>query len=319
MSIIEKKPMVGELGSFMEKLKGQMALALPKHMNSDRMTRLALTEFSKNPELQKCSFTSIASCVMTASQLGLEIGVGGQAYIIPYKGTATFVPGWKGLIDLVNRAGRASAWTGAVFAGDDFDWGLGDSPFIRHKPMGENDPAKLLFAYAVGRVNGSDWPVIECWPNERIKKHFKKFNKVGDRHYANQNWEMYARKVVLLQVLKYLPQSVELNAAIEIANGSVEGRSITIDANFVAIEESPVEQMPNPGSKSVDDLVKPKSQQLENFSISEFQSKLAACKTTGEINSLFKSLDTVRMTEADIERINVLGLEREQAIGAIQD
>ena len=107
MSMVEKKPMVGELGNFMEKLKGQMALALPKHMNSDRMTRLALTEFSKNPALQKCSFASIASCVMTASQLGLEIGVGGQAYIIPYKDTATFVPGWKGLIDLGNRACRA--------------------------------------------------------------------------------------------------------------------------------------------------------------------------------------------------------------------
>jgi recombination protein RecT len=318
MSMVEKKPMVGELGNFMEKLKGQMALALPKHMNSDRMTRLALTEFSKNPALQKCSFASIASCVMTASQLGLEIGVGGQAYIIPYKDTATFVPGWKGLIDLVNRAGRASAWTGAVFAGDDFDWGLGDAPFIRHKPMGENDPAKLLFAYAVGRVNGSDWPVIECWPNERIKKHFKKFNKVGDRHYANQNWEMYARKVVLLQVLKYLPQSVELNAAIDIANGSVEGRRVTIDANFVAIEETPVEPTSGPESgRSVDDLVKPKNQAA--FNVADFESKLAACKTTGEINAVFKAIDREKLSESDQERIDVLGLEREREIGAIQD
>ena len=67
--------------SFLEKLKPQMALALPKHLNADRMTRLALTAFSTNPDLQNCTPQSLASSIMLASQLGLEIGVGGQGYL----------------------------------------------------------------------------------------------------------------------------------------------------------------------------------------------------------------------------------------------
>lgn len=234
---------VNELRKYLEKLKPQLQAALPKHLNADRMARIVMTEFSKNPALQDCTMQSIAACVMTASQLGLEIGVGGQAYIIPYKTTATFVPGWKGLIDLVSRAGRASVWTGAVFQGDVFDWELGDSPFLKHKPMGENDPEKMLFAYAIGRVNGSDCPIIECWPNERIKKHFAKnvIEHLKKKHYAMKHWEMYARKVVLLQVLKYLPQSIELQTAVDISHAEDQGRAtMSIDADFITIEQ-PIE------------------------------------------------------------------------------
>jgi len=230
---------VNELRKMLDRMKPQLQMALPNHKNADRMARIVMTEFSKTPALQKCSVNSILACVMTAGQLGLEIGVGGQAYMIPYGDTATFVPGWKGLIDLVARAGRASVWTGAVFDGDDFDWELGDSPYLKHKPMGENDPDKMLYAYAIGRVNGADCPVIECWPNERIKKHFKKnvIAHLQAKHYSNKHWEMYARKVVLLQVLKYMPQSVELQAAVGLAHAADAGRNVTIDADFALIEQ----------------------------------------------------------------------------------
>lgn len=50
-----------------------------------------------------------------------------------------------------------------------------------------------------------------------------------------------------------------------------------------------------------------------------FHAKLIECNTAGEINALFKSLDTSKLSESDLERINVMGLEREQEIGAIKD
>lgn len=206
---------VVKFSGFLEKLKPQIAAALPKHLNADRMARLALTAFSSNKDLQACSANSIAASIMTAAQLGLEPGVNGQAYLIPYRGTCTFVPGWKGLVDLVSRAGRASVWTGAVFEGDAFDYELGDSPFVRHKPMGEDDPAKLTHVYAVGRVNNAPLPVIDVWPMAKVIRHRDRFNKVGTKHYSFAHPEMYARKIVLLQVLKYMPQSVEMSMAID--------------------------------------------------------------------------------------------------------
>jgi len=219
---------------FLDKLKPQLALALPKHLTADRMTRLAMSVFSNNPALAECRPHTIAASIMTAAQLGLEPNVNGQGYLIPYKGTCTFVPGWKGLIDLANRSGRCTVWTGAVFKGDEFDYALGDNPFVRHRPGDEDDPSLLTHVYAIGRIKGNDVPVIEVWKISKVRKHLNTWNKVGAKHYAlangGVNFEMYARKIPLLQVLKYMPQSIELTAALAASNAAEEGRNVTIDA-----------------------------------------------------------------------------------------
>jgi len=226
---------VTQMSTFLDKLKPQIALALPKHLNADRMCRLALTQFSSNKALQSCSSQSIAASIVVASQMGLEIGVGGQGYLVPYKGTCTFVPGWQGLVDLLSRAGRATAWTGAVFQGDEFDYALGDSPFVRHRPGGEDDPAKMTHVYAIGRVNGSQWPVVEVWPASKILRHRDRNNKVGSSHYSFRHPEMYARKVPLLQVLKYMPKSIELSKALHVDIASDTGAPMTLDGDFVTM------------------------------------------------------------------------------------
>lgn len=226
------------LHSFLERYKSQIALALPKHITADRMVRLAMTSFSQNAQLQNCDPQSIFASIIIASQLGLEIGVGGQGYLVPYKGKATFVPGWQGLVDLVSRAGRATVWTGAVYQGDEFDYALGDSPFVRHRPEGDNDDvSKLTHVYAIGRVNGSQFPVIEVWSIGRIQRHLQKYNKVGTRHYAYENMEMYARKVALLQVLKYMPKSVEVQKAMDVANAVDSGKNFTFDGDVVVVTD----------------------------------------------------------------------------------
>lgn len=227
---------VAAFSGFMDKLKPQLARALPAHMNADRMARLALTAFSTTPALQQCDPKSIAGSIMTAAQLGLEPGINGQGYLIPYKDTCTFVPGWKGLVDLVSRSGRATVWTGSVRAGDEFEYQLGDTPFCKHKPGDEDDDAPFTHVYAIGRVKDASMPVIEVWTRAKVMKHLKKYNKVGNRHYANtdeNNLEMYARKCALLQVLKYMPSSIELANAIVASNAAEEGHGVTIENGIV--------------------------------------------------------------------------------------
>jgi recombination protein RecT len=212
------------LPALLNTLKPEMARALPAHLNADRMLRLALTSIRLNPKIGQCEPRSILAAIIQASQLGLEIGVGGQAYLIPYGEECQFVPGWQGLVDLVSRAGRAACWTGAVYGGDDFDFSQGDSPFVKHRPGPEfDDEAKLRYVYAVGRVNNSQWPIIEVWHVAKARAHLQRYNKVGKRHYAHENFEMYARKIALLQVIKYLPKSPHLLAAVMLDN--VAGRA----------------------------------------------------------------------------------------------
>lgn len=244
---------VAKFSGFLDKLKPQLALALPKHMNADRMARLALTAFSTNADLQNCTPQSIAGSIMTAAQLGLEPGINGQGYLIPYKGTCTFVPGWKGLVDLVARSGRATVWTGVVYPGDRFEYQLGDAPFCRHVP-GDSDAESDSFThvYAIGRVRDAQMPVIEVWTRSKVAKHLKQYNKVGGRHYANQgenNFEMYARKVALLQVLKYMPASIELANAIDVSHAAESGKAAIIDGDLVR----EIDPQPADSAKSLDD------------------------------------------------------------------
>lgn len=233
---------VASFSNFLEKFKPQMALALPKHLTADRMARLAVTAFSTTPKLQECEPKSILGSIMTASTLGLEINVDGQGFLVPYGKTCTFVPGWKGLVDLVSRSGRATVWTGAVFQGDEFEYALGDTPFIRHRPGEENAPDLITHVYAVGRVNGSQHPVIEVWTVGKVKKHRDKYNKQGGKHYSFRDWEMYARKIPLLQVLKYMPKSIELSNAIALSNAVDEGKHAVIDGDFVTVTDPDMER-----------------------------------------------------------------------------
>ncbi len=209
--------------AFLEAYKGEIEKALPKHINPDRMTRIALTEFRKNQALGNCTPKSVFAAVVIASQLGLEIGLQGQGFLVPYGKECQFIPGWRGLLDLVSRTGRATAWTGAVFDGDFFDYELGDRPFCKHKPAGENDPRKMTHVYAIGRVKGAEWPIIEVWPTRAVWQHRDRFNKQGDRHYSFKHPEKYARKIPLLQVLKHLPSSPELQTAMELEHAAELG------------------------------------------------------------------------------------------------
>ena len=216
----------------LEKMKPEMERALPRHIRADRMARVALTQLRMNPKLFNCTLESFLGSLLAASQLGWEPGINGQCYLVPYKNTCTLVGGWKGYIDLVARSGRASAWTGAVRPGDEFTYSVGDKPFVDQRP-GDDDLSKFTHVWAVGRINGMEWPVVEVWSRAKVLAHLNQYNKVGDAHYAlanENNLEMYGRKVALLQVIKYLPSSVEMRDALALDLSSAEGKqALTID------------------------------------------------------------------------------------------
>ena len=210
-NLIDPKTVWSELQRF----QPEMEAALPNHISAARMARLALTALRVNPKLFQCTRESFMGSLILASQLGLEPGVMGQCYLIPYKQTCTLVPGWRGLLDLVKRSGRATASSRAIFEGDEYDFAFGDRPYIHHKPGPHYGEAKaMLYTYAVGWVKDCEWPEIDVWDIKRIWEHRNKMNKIGDQHYSYAHPEMYARKIPLLQVLKYLPTSIELSTAI---------------------------------------------------------------------------------------------------------
>lgn len=235
-------PIIGKT-DFLEQRKNLLGSGIPGHMTVEREIRTATVMLMQSKDLQAAKPQSFYVAVSIAINSGIGLG-NGKGYLVAYKGNVSYVPGWKGLIDLVNRTGRASAWTGVVRKGDHFEYQLGDSPFLSHKPGDSEEHADITHYYAVGRVKGGEWPHLVVWSVAKVIKHLNTYNKVGGKHYAvknDDNMEAYGRKVVLLQVIKYLPTSVELENAIAAENANASGKSATventIDGNFVFIND----------------------------------------------------------------------------------
>ncbi len=198
--------------------------ALPKHLNADRMSRIALTAFRRTPKLANCDPRSVFAAVIQASQLGLEPDTLGRSYLIPYGQECQFVPGWKGLVDLMNRSGQGSVYTGVIFKDQAYKFIDGSKrELIIENETELVDPSDITHAYAIGHIKGGMFPVIELWRMAKVIKHRDRYNKVGAKHYSFSNLEMYARKVVLLQVLKYMPCSPELAVAMALNDAAEMG------------------------------------------------------------------------------------------------
>lgn len=235
---------VDNFPAMLAKFQGELGRALPQHLKADRMARIALTAFRRTPKLRQCKPASVFAAVIQAAQLGLEPDTLGRAYLIPYGDECQFVPGWRGLVDLVNRSGQATVYTGVIFKDQTYTFMDGAKrDLIVHNESSLDAPEDITHAYAIGWVKGAAMPVIELWRIDKIVKHRDQYNKVGRRHYSYENWEMYARKVPLLQVLKYMPSSAELATAISLNNEVDAGKRQGLNLNdalegvYVPIQE----------------------------------------------------------------------------------
>jgi recombination protein RecT len=229
-AIQQRKP--ESLQTLLDKMKGQIGMALPKHMTAERMMRVALTAVQKSPRLKQCSPISIVGCVVQASQLGLEPdGVLGQCYMVPYNNYKTkqleaqLQIGYRGFITLARRSGEVSnVYPELVYECDIFRVQLGTDKRLIHEPnydeptRGEVDPDTgeligLRGAYAVVKykdaaIDFEYMPIIEL---NRIRASSKSIDR-ADSPWNTAPAEMY-RKCPIRKLAKRLPLSPELMKA----------------------------------------------------------------------------------------------------------
>ena len=202
-----------------ENFKKQLALAVPKHLNADRMARIAATEVRKNKALLNTEPTSFLGSVMQAAQLGLEPGSAlGQAYLVPYGNQCQLIIGYKGMIDLARRSGQVLSLNAyAVREGDDFNFQLGLKRDIHHVPSLEADRIKkpITYVYAVATLKGGGYQfeVMSRAEVEAVRA------KAKSKNIWNSYFEEMAKKTVIRRLFKYLPVSIE---ALEITNADAK-------------------------------------------------------------------------------------------------
>jgi recombination protein RecT len=199
------------IGSMIQQLRPEIGRALPRGMDADRMARLALTVLRQTPKLAECEPASFAGALLTAAALGLEPGVNGEAYLVPYKRECQLIIGYQGYAKLFWQNPLARHLDAqAVHENDEFDYEYGLNPTLRHKPArGERGPVIYYYAVATLSTGGSAFVVLT--PQE-VKK--LRGGRVGTSGNIDDPMRWMERKTVLRQLIKTLPRSTMLNAAV---------------------------------------------------------------------------------------------------------
>jgi len=221
---IDRKSMIianqKSVTSLLEKMKPEISRCLPKHLTPERMSRIAITELRKNPKLQECDPLSFIAAIMQASQLGLEPGILGSCYLIPFNNSSTgkvectFMPGYRGFIDLARRSGQITSLVSrAVYSNDEFCYEFGLKEDIKHKPsMGDRGELIAVYAVAMLKDGGHQFDVMSRKEVDAIRNQSKSKNHgPWVTHY-----EEMAKKTVLKRLFKWLPCSVEMQKAVSL-------------------------------------------------------------------------------------------------------
>jgi recombination protein RecT len=233
---LAKKGPMDTLKDLFEKARPSMAAVVPKHLNVDKLTKIALVAISKNPKLLACTPQSILQSVMEASQLGLDCGgILGSAYLVPFKKNwkddngnwqsrqeAKLITGYRGLIDLARRSGQIDTIEAhPVYPGEEFELEFGLSPRLVHKPkldvvksniVGSGKTAveisTAITFYAVARLKdgGTQVEVMSRADVDRIRARSR---SADDGPWVTDYDEM-GRKTAVRRICKYLPLSPEL-------------------------------------------------------------------------------------------------------------
>lgn len=225
--------------------QAQMALALPKSMTAERLTRIVMTECRKVPALMQCNQESFFGAVLQCAQLGLEPGSAlGHCYLLPFgngksrdgRPNCQLIIGYRGMIDLARRSGQiVSINAYCVHEADEFEYELGLHPDIHHRPspLAERGPVTYVYAVAVLKGGGVQFEVMSRAEIEAVRLQ----SKAGKSGPWVTHWEEMARKTVVRKLFKYLPVSIEAIRAVEIDEKSDRGEAVTeddfIDTTFV--------------------------------------------------------------------------------------
>jgi recombination protein RecT len=227
------------------KFKAEIERALPKHLNPDRMCRIALTEFRKNKKLADCDPRSVFAAVIQSAQLGLEVGLMGEASLVPFDTECQLIPGYTGLMKLARNTGKVKdIYAHEVMENDEFELTFGLERTLRHVPLKgsggfpANDekrgPVVGYYAVAVLSDGSTTFQAMSIQEVEKIRNASRGY--ISAKKYSKKSpWDTYpvemGKKTVIRRLCKYLPKSPELAEALALDTAvEVTGKqSLTVD------------------------------------------------------------------------------------------
>lgn len=234
--------------ALLERSKAEITRALPRHLNTDRMMRIALTAFRKNPKLAKCDPMSVLAAVVQASQMGLEIGMMGEAFLVPFKEECQLIPGYVGLMKLARQSGQvADIYAHEVHENDTFALRLGLARELIHEPLtrpgGFPAPAAArgavmgFYAVCVFKDGTNTFVAISVEDVCRTRDEsngYKAAKTWGKDTPWDTDFEEMGKKTAIRALCKLIPKSSELSSALAMDSAADAGVSQNISLQQAA-------------------------------------------------------------------------------------
>jgi recombination protein RecT len=215
---------ISTVWDYFKERKGEISKVLPKHMTVDRLIGVMSYVIKSTPEIMGASQASLVAAVIQTCQIGLEPGNLGHCYYVPFNNKKNgnfvkevqFILGYKGIIELINRAGKAVILsTEIVREKDRFDYSQGLNPVLVHVPTKLKDRGEIIGVYCVAKIIAANEKLFVFLSKEEIDK-VRNASKAGKSDYSPwHNWyEEMAKKTAVKRISKLLPMSVEVQRAI---------------------------------------------------------------------------------------------------------
>lgn len=199
----------------LDRMADQFHAALPAHIPVKRFVRTVLTALQNDPDLTKCDRKSLWNACMRAAQDGL-LPDGREGAIVAFRDKsghqiAQWMPMIGGLRKKAQNSGEIISWdVQAVFENDDFDYELGDQPFIHHKPTLAAERGPLIAVYSIVALKGGD-KSREVMSVHEVEEIRKKSRAKGGPWSDPTFYPEMAKKTVARRHAKRLPMSSDLD------------------------------------------------------------------------------------------------------------
>ena len=201
-----------------------------------------LVSLVKSPSIRGCEQNSILIAALNVAKLGLipdpQIG---HVYLVPFKGKATVIIGYKGFIELARRAGGIMEACELVYEGDEFEFGVHDGKRIFNwKPhwIVKKEKGNLLGGFTILLYNGER--ICRFIPKRIIDERRSRSASVrsGKQSPWDTDGEAMELKTIIRASSSFWTLSTELQRAVSIDIAQEDGHSqgSQIDASDLGIE-----------------------------------------------------------------------------------
>ena len=233
--------------------QNEIAKMLPKHLNAERLLKVAQIAATTTPALAKCDVASLVGAIGQCAQMGLEPNtVLGHAYLVPFNtkrkdgngnerwvNSVQVIIGYKGLIDLARRSGQiVSIAAHEVCTNDKFELVYGLDEKLIHTPaLGER--GEIIGFYSVAKLKDGGH-CFEFMSMRQVQEIMKATQSKGKYGPWQDHFTEMGRKTVIRRLAKYLPLSIEFQTAAALdgmAEGGKDQHLDTLDGDFAIIPD----------------------------------------------------------------------------------